>query len=180
MHDEDRTSNLEPGLRERQRMVISPPDAYIADTRSPRGRGVFARRDYAAGEIVERCPVIIIEQPFASLPGILRTIVFNWAALAKTGESSAIALGFGSMYNHDNPANMRYEATDEPHALVFSTVRPVAEGEELTINYNAVGGGPSWEDNHWFDRHGIKCIAAPAEALPSSPHLTRSAFLLER
>ena len=123
---------------------------------------MFARRDYMAGEIVERCPVIVVEHPFASLPEVLKTFVFNWGGLADTEQSSAIALGFGSMYNHDNPANMRYEALDGPRVLLFSTVRIVAKGEELTINYNAAGGAPCWHDDNWFVRNGITCLGGGA------------------
>lgn len=139
-------------------MTINPPDAFVADTGTSKGRGVFASRDYSTGEIVEVCPVVIIEQSYTKLPETLKTIVFSWDVLANTSESSAIALGFGSMYNHDNPSNMRYEATSEPRLLVFSTVRPVARGEELTINYNARGGGPACEDDNWFDRNRITPI----------------------
>jgi SET domain-containing protein len=84
--------------------------------------------------------------------------VFNWGVLAKTSTSFAIALGFGSMYNHDNPSNMRYEAKIGQRILVFSTVRPVVKGEELTINYNALGGDPIWDNDHWFEDNNIKPI----------------------
>lgn len=139
-------------------MMILPPDAYIDDTGTPKGRGVFAARNYKQNEIVEVCPVIIIEQPLKTLPQPLKTNVFNWGALAKTHTSFAIALGFGSMYNHDNPSNMRYQAKSKECTLVFSTVRTVLKGEELTINYNALGGGPIWDSDHWFEDNNIKPI----------------------
>lgn len=139
-------------------MIILPADVYVGDTGTPKGRGVFAGRNYEEGEIVEVCPVIIMEQPLNTLPEVLKTNVFNWGVLAKTQTSFAIALGFGSMYNHDNPSNMRYEAKSEQRILVFSTVRPVLKGEELTINYNALGGGPIWDSDHWFEDSNIKPI----------------------
>ena len=144
--------------------MLYPPAAYVDSTGSQKGRGVFASRDFNVGEIVECCPVVIMEQPFAALPSELKTIVFNWGALAKTTASSAIALGFGSLYNHDNPANMRYAADAEAHVLIFSTVRPVLKGEELTVNYNAIGGGPTWDDDNWFTRNNIEPITGQTDA----------------
>ena len=41
---------------------IPSPDIYIADTLTAKGRGVFAARDYAAREVVEIAPVIVVEK----------------------------------------------------------------------------------------------------------------------
>jgi hypothetical protein len=37
---------------------------------------------------------------------------------------------------------MRYEGDDEAKLLRFVAIRPIAPGEELTVNYSAEGGGP--------------------------------------
>ena len=39
------------------------------------------------------------------------------------------ALGYGSLYNHGNPANMRYEGDDEAKVLRFVAIRAIAAGE---------------------------------------------------
>jgi hypothetical protein len=142
-------------------MMIIPAEAHIDDAGTAKGRGVLAGRNYEEDEMVERCPVIIMEQPFDSMPEGLRTFAFNWGVLTKTHKAFAIALGLGSMYNHDNPSNMRYEAESGERILVFTTVRPVIRGEELTINYNALGGGPIWDNDHWFESNKIKPITGP-------------------
>ena len=141
-------------------MRLSPPSAYIEDTGTEKGRGVFAARSLVSGEIVEVCPVILFQIPFFSLPEQLKTLVFNWGVLAgiPNTETHALALGYGSMYNSDNPANLRYEADQQGSLLRFIAVRQIAEGEELTVNYNAVGGGAEWHDDNWFDRMKIKPV----------------------
>lgn len=64
------------------------------------------------------------------------------------------------MYNHNNPANLRYEADKENSFLRFIAVKPIAQGEELTVNYNAYGGGAQWHDDNWFDRMKIKPLVS--------------------
>jgi hypothetical protein len=139
-------------------MQLSPPSAYIQDTGTEKGRGVFAARAYTCDEVVEVCPVVVLHMPFSSLPEEMKTFVFNWGVLAHVPNSQAFALGYGSMYNHDNPANMRYEADSQHSLLRFISVRDISEGEELTVNYNAIGGGAEWDNDNWFDRMKIKPI----------------------
>ena len=62
------------------------------------------------------------------------------------------------MYNHANPANMIYHADPVALTLVFTAARDINREEELTINYNARGGGPVWHDDNWFEREGISLI----------------------
>ncbi len=64
------------------------------------------------------------------------------------------------MYNHDNPANMRYEADKKNLTLKFSAARNIRTGEELTINYNALGGEASSDDNIWFERMNVRPIVS--------------------
>lgn len=142
-------------------MHLSPPSAYVKETGTPKGRGVFAKRPFVEGEIVETCPVVLFHRPFDSLPEEARTVVFCWSTLTGVPDTHALALGYGSMYNHDNPANLRCEADQEHTLLRFIATRPIAQGEELTVNYNAVGGGAQWHDDNWFVRMNTKPIVGP-------------------
>lgn len=137
-------------------MHISPPCAYVKDTETSKGLGVFSSRSVKANETVEVCPVVVLRGLFSALPEQLKTRVFNWAVLAGEPNSHGLALGYGSMYNHANPANMRYEADAKNTQLRFVAVRDIADGEELTVNYNAVGGGAEWHDDNWFNRMNIQ------------------------
>lgn len=69
---------------------------------------------------------------------------------------SALALGYGSLYNHDNPANMRYEVDKEALLLLFIAAKDISPGEELTINYSGESGAAMAEDDWWFGEKKIK------------------------
>ena len=140
---------------------IHPPDVYIADTLTGTGRGVFAGRDFRKAEVVEVAPVIVIENGETEIlrQTILRTYDFDWQVLAGTEhQATAIAGGYGSMYNHANSANMSYQADPVALTLVFTAARDINREEELTINYNARGGGPVWNDDNGVEREGISPI----------------------
>ena len=139
-------------------MVITPPGVYVKDTGTPKGRGVFAARAFGAGETVEECPVILLRKPYAVLHKELKTVVFHWEVPKGARATQALALGYGSLYNHSNPSNLRYETDGGALLMRFVAVRDIAPGEELTINYNADGGANTSEDEWWFEEKGIKLL----------------------
>lgn len=137
---------------------LRPADIEIRDTGTARGRGVFALRPFKKGELVEVAPVLVLKTEFDELPQLLRTYVFDWETLTGISNAHAVALGFGSMYNHSNPANLIYQADGREGVMRYFAARAIRAGAELTINYNAKGGSPVSEDNNWFDRHDIRII----------------------
>ena len=143
-------------------MPLLIPNVEIKYTATAKGHGVFARQAFCVGDVVEACPVVVFHCPHRDLPRELQERVFDWSFLARVPEPDmqAIALGYGGMYNHANPASMRYEAaTDNSiRMLRFVAVRGVSDGEELTVNYSGLGGVAQSDGNHWFDRLGIKPI----------------------
>ena len=137
-----------------RRMHSPTSNIVVGDTGTIKGRGVFATRPHAEGEVVEACPVILFNATFAEIPIEVRRILFNWGVLANTASNHCLALGYGSLYNHGNPANMRYEGDAEARLLRFVAIRAIAAGEELTVNYSAEGGGHESAENDWFARMG--------------------------
>jgi len=137
---------------------ITPAAVYVRDTGTAKGRGAYAARAHAAGELIEACPVILFSGSFASVPKEVRHLLFNWGVLADVAATHCLALGYGSMYNHENPANMRYEADAAAGALRFIAIRAIAADEELTVNYNAVGGGHESDDDTWFQGMGLRPV----------------------
>lgn len=94
-----------------------------------RGRGVFAAEPIPEGTEFERVPVLVlpIDEVEAS---DLADYAFLW------GKSTvAIALGYGSLYNHSYEPNARYEDAGV-RTKVFIALRDIEPGEEITINYN--------------------------------------------
>ena len=159
--------------------TVTPPDVHVKDTGTPRGRGVFASRAFRARELVEIAPVVVVPHPVVTTiralkaPGTtvfqetpstklevkfvreFKLLVFAWDKLAHVPGASALALGYGSLYNSANPANLQFEADPAEMAIRFSAVRDIEANEELTINYNASGGGAEWKDQNWFVRMDI-------------------------
>ena len=140
--------------------LILPPAVYIKETGTPRGRGVFAGRAFKLDEVVEACPVVLFDPlPTRQLPLDLKRIVFAWGKLLKLPyRRPAIVLGYGSLYNHSNPAGLRCEADPTTCVLRLIAIRDIDADEELTINYNAIESGVSSEDT-WFKVNGVNLIA---------------------
>ncbi len=152
---------------------LRPPDVIITDTRTDKGYGVYAARAYQQGEVVEIAPVLLFEEKFRDLQRCLQERVFDWGTLAKTRRSNCLPLGCGSLYNHNEPSNLATSAidTEQLQALKFTAVRDIEPGEELTINYNAHGGGHTWHDDNWFKQLQIDPvkIAPPLDEVESAP-----------
>ena len=103
-----------------------------------KGRGVVALRPFAAGELVERAPVITV--PASDVPALTSTALgryyFEWGP---DDDQAAVALGYGSLYNHSYEPNAAFEFREDEHVIEFLALRAIAAGEELTVNYNNLG-----------------------------------------
>ncbi|MBB4079354.1 SET domain-containing protein [Lewinella aquimaris] len=98
------------------------------------GRGVFTAENIGEGTIVEFAPVIVLsaeERKVIHRTG-LHDYYFVWE-----GEGAALALGYGSLYNHSSTPNLDYEMDYDFHQIRFSALRDIDAGEELLINYMA-------------------------------------------
>ncbi len=129
--------------------VLTPtaPPGLRVQASPGRGRGVFAARAFAVGELIERAAVIVF--PRTDVQALVGTLLddywFWW-----DDEHNAAALGCGSLYNHDCPASARYERDAATQTIAFVAVRAIAAGEEITINY---GGEPTTRSPVWFAAH---------------------------
>ena len=126
-------------------MVFVRSDAVGVKPAGYKGLGVFARRSIPKGEVIERVPLLVMDsEEYAG--GVDRSLlaryVFHW------GEGQiALALGYGSLYNHSYRPNARYE-DEAPQAKRFVAIRDIGAGEEVTVNYN---GSPTSRKKLWFD-----------------------------
>jgi SET domain-containing protein len=108
-----------------------------------RGRGVVAERAIAAGELVERAPVLIIPEADRAAvdPTNVGNHIFMWEhdTLAQdlyTGRGrAAVVLGYTSLVNHSDTPNCDFVRHIHALALDLFAVRDIAPGEELTIDY---------------------------------------------
>ena len=104
------------------------------------GRGVFARRPFEPDELIEACPVVVVpsEDVAAVCSTVLGHYVYEW------DEGVAVALGFGSLYNHAAVPNARYERDADPDVLRVVAARPIQSGDEVLIDYTGGGAQQLW------------------------------------
>lgn len=100
----------------------------IRYTRS-KGRGVFARTAIKKGALIERVPVVVVTWDEID-ESELASYAYSW-----TDTKAAIALGYGSLYNHSFKPNAKYEDAGR-QTKEFVAIRDIAAGEEITVNYN--------------------------------------------
>lgn len=117
-----------------------PEGLKVADSPSGAGRGVFATRSFAKGDEVERCPMLIAEPDRGDdLESGAEGYVFGWG-----DGRTALALGYGSLYNHSyDPNATTTETVDE---LVITATRKIRKGDEVYINYMGTE-----QDGVWFE-----------------------------
>jgi len=98
-------------------------------------------------KVIETSSVLVMDAAARKLldQTPLHDYIFEWGA----GEDQCcVAWGYVSMYNHSYEANCEYFMDFEQQLITIKTVRKIAQGEELTINYNG-----DWNDKKpvWFE-----------------------------
>ncbi|QTD42961.1 SET domain-containing protein [Sporosarcina sp. Te-1] len=117
---------------------------FIKDT-DKYGRGVFAARDIKEGELIEVSPVLI--SPKEEWKYLRKTVLFDYCfTWGEDYEQTAIALGYGSLFNHSYQPNTMFINNSDQDTIDFYAIRNIEEGEEITINYNedAEDQSPLW------------------------------------
>ncbi|KKR40541.1 MAG: hypothetical protein UU51_C0017G0014 [Microgenomates group bacterium GW2011_GWC1_41_20] len=112
-----------------------------------KGRGVFALKDFKEGEIIESAPVLIFtpKEREHLEKTLLNYYVYPW----RSTRGAAIALGFGSIYNHSYSPNADWKQNFRTKCMVYRAVKNIKKGQEITVNYN---GEPDDETPiDWFE-----------------------------
>ena len=107
---------------------------YI-DQSANRGRGVYTRKPIAAGVVIEVAPVIVMSAADREKidQTLLHDYIFEWGPLK---DQCCMALGYVPIYNHSYQSNCEYFMDFTLEQMQVKTMREIAAGEELTINYN--------------------------------------------
>lgn len=115
--------------------MIHHHPAIFVDNTDYKGRGVFAKDFIPSNTIIECAPVIVLAPSETALihETMLHDYYFSWGEDQK---SSAIALGYVSIFNHDKQSNCSYVADFEDNTITIRTIEDIPAGSELTINYN--------------------------------------------
>lgn len=108
------------------------------------GRGIFAIRDIKKDELIESSPIVL--SPKSEWKYLEKTKLFYYCF--HWGRDTAIALGFGSLFNHSYTPNATFYNNEDQLTIDFYALTDIKAGEEITINYNG-----EIEDGSelWFD-----------------------------
>ncbi len=117
-----------------------PAGLEVKNSPTGAGRGVFATRAFKKGEEIERCPMLVAEEGRGDdLESGAEGYVFGWG-----DGRTALALGYGSLYNHRYDPNAT--TTETGDELIISATRKINVGEEIYINYMGTA-----QEGVWFD-----------------------------
>lgn len=111
------------------------------------GRGVFASQAYKPGDTIEVCPIIRLTE--ADRRAIDSTSLYSYYySWGEDSSEAAIALGYGSLYNHSYHPNAKYTKDLDKDSLKISAINDIDIDAEILINYN---GDPTNNSGLWFD-----------------------------
>lgn len=117
---------------------------YINET-PKKGRGVFTQEALPAKTVIEIVPVIVI--PFKDRKHIEKTVLYNYVFEWQEAGDIIMALGYVPLYNHSFKSNCHYEMDYDAGTISVMTIKNIAAGKELTLNYN---GKPGDDTPLWF------------------------------
>lgn len=128
-----------------------PDNLFVART-PDKGRAVFTAHPIKKGGTIEVAPMIVFGEKDRSLLNdtYLYEYYFEWG---HSGRKGALALGFGSLYNHSYNPNAQYLPDFDLNVLEFRAVRDIEPGEEITVNYNL---DPEDQTPVWWEREAKK------------------------
>jgi uncharacterized protein len=128
-----------------RRMVVTK--GLIEIKKSRYGRGIFATRTIQKGALIHEAPVIVCpNDEYRKLQKtVLRNYYFNWG---ENYDHVAIALGYGSLFNHSYTPNAVFENNLKKETVDFFALKKIKAGEEILVNYN---GDPNDKKALWFD-----------------------------
>lgn len=114
------------------------PLLYIKKVRGM-GRGVFAGQRIRCGQIIEVCPMLLF--PFndfdalgtATGSGLYGTTFENY--IFGMGNHAALALGYGSLYNHSRNPNAFHSKDKAKSEITIHANRQIKKDEQIFIDY---------------------------------------------
>jgi SET domain-containing protein len=114
------------------------------DFTKEKGRGVFAARHFAKGELIERAPVHVLSM--CQFCYIVNTFLINYCFV--WGDEMAVAFGTFFFLNHSYSPNAQYVKRLDDRIIELFARRDIEAGEEILDNYN---GDPEDDTPLWFE-----------------------------
>lgn len=113
------------------------------------GRGVFAARSIASGEILAEFHTIRLPVDDVAATKAARGVLMNYWFEDDADGSALIVLGWLELVNHKRPPNLDRLWRDTPEGAVVTVIaaRDIKAGEQLYIDYRfdpAAPNMPAW------------------------------------
>ena len=103
------------------------------------GLGVFACIDFAIGDVIERCPYLVIDDDDLQEINRLNDYLFT---SPDNKDDYLCVLGCGMIYNHGAPANAEWHIDDDDNRFIrFTATSVIKTGEEILHDY----GNEYWD-----------------------------------
>lgn len=100
-----------------------------------KGRGVFALRDFKAGEKLEIAPVVPVSKESVVENGDAPDgYLLEWDGNYED-EEYCMPLGYVMMYNHADEPNIHMDPDYDAYTMTVVALRDIKAGEELCWNY---------------------------------------------
>ena len=118
------------------------PGLYIMHT--DKGRSMFTAESIKNDDVIESCPVILI--PKKQTDKIHTSVLHDYYFVWPSGDL-AIALGYGSLYNHSTTPNAEVIFDVAEVEIIIKAKVEIAPGAEILIDYS------DGDRNHelWFN-----------------------------
>ena len=117
-----------------------------------KGRGVFCNQLINQDEVFEICPVLVIPAEDYETVKASRLVDYFFG-FNREENTLALALGFGSLYNHAIYCNAAYSLDRETKTIQFYALEDIPAGKEICINY---AGERGQEFKEWFESRNIE------------------------
>lgn len=118
---------------------VHPPKKIKIALMPGKGRGVIATSRIEPGEVVERCPILVLRDgDVAFLEHQSDTLKYYYLEQTLFNRS-CVMFGYASLYNHSTEPNAELDYSDDPHdhTVFIYALRAIEPGEEVVWNYDA-------------------------------------------
>ncbi|MCX6784171.1 MAG: SET domain-containing protein-lysine N-methyltransferase [candidate division WWE3 bacterium] len=127
---------------------------YVGWSETLKCRGMFASSDIKKGEVIEKCPLILIKyederKKLESRPSgnIIDNYYYDW-----DDNNWCLPLGYAMLYNHSYQPNAEYVFDYTNELLVYVAVTDIAKESEILVNYNGFPEDQNPIDS-WFKEY---------------------------
>ncbi len=124
-------------------MDIFPPSKIKICKVKNKGRGVMAVKNIKKGEVIEYCPIIILNNKDSAFMKKGSDTLHFYFLEQPDLKRNAFMLGYGSIYNHndkDPNAELDYRGGQKQDYIFFRAIKEIKKGDEITWDYNFDNG----------------------------------------